>query len=112
VHTLEQIVANTPRPLQARLGSIGDRPAGHVDPGAPLVRAAESALADEGVAVTNPATSTDANAAHARGIPAVAVGITTGAGEHTTEEWIDLAPIAAGIRALAATVDRYGEAVR
>jgi tripeptide aminopeptidase len=112
VRTLEEIVAGTPAPLQARLEPIGDRPAGRVDPGSALVRAAEAALADEGIAVTNPATSTDANAAHARGIPAVALGVTTGAGEHTTEEWIDLPPVASGIRALAATVDRAGEAVR
>ena len=111
-HRLEEIVGDTPAPLHARLEPIGDRPAGRVDPGASLVRESEAALADEGVAVTNPATSTDANAAHARGIPAVAVGITTGAGEHTIDEWIDLPPIATGIRALAASVDRYGEALR
>ena len=111
-HRLEEIVGDTPAPLHARLEPIGDRPAGRVDPGASLVRESEAALADEGVAVTNPATSTDANAAHARGVPALALGITTGAGEHTTEEWIDIAPIATGVRALAATVDRYGEAIR
>ena len=55
------------------------------------------------------ATSTDANAAHARGIPAVAVGITTGSGEHTLEEWIDLGPIGRGVRALARTVQGYEE---
>jgi tripeptide aminopeptidase len=111
VRALETTVADTPAPLEARLEPIGDRPAGRVDPGAPLVRAAEAALAAEGVAVTNPATSTDANAAHARGVPAIAIGITTGGGEHTTDEWIDIAPIATGVRALAATVDRYGEGV-
>ncbi|HEX3299362.1 MAG TPA: M20/M25/M40 family metallo-hydrolase [Actinomycetota bacterium] len=112
VRSVESTVATTPAPLEVRLEAIGDRPAGRVDPGAPLVRAAEAALIAEGVTVTNPATSTDANAAHARGIPAVAVGITTGAGEHTTGEWIDIAPIASGVRALAATVDRYGKARR
>jgi tripeptide aminopeptidase len=106
VHSLETIVAETQEPLRAELEPIGDRPAGRVDPGAPLVRAAEEALASEGIAVTNPATSTDANAAHARGVPAVAVGVTTGGGEHTIDEWIDIAPIASGVRALAATVDR------
>jgi tripeptide aminopeptidase len=109
VRALEAIVAGTPAPLQARLEPLGDRPAGRVDPDAPLVRAAEAALNAEGVAVTNPATSTDANAAHARGVPAVALGVTTGAGEHTTQEWIDIEPIAIGVRALAATIDRYGE---
>jgi acetylornithine deacetylase/succinyl-diaminopimelate desuccinylase-like protein len=112
VQALESTVANTERPLYVRLEPIGDRPAGRVDADAPLVRAAEAALSAEGVAVTNPATSTDANAAHARGVPAIAAGITTGAGEHTTEEWIDIAPIATGVRALAATIDRYAEAIR
>ena len=55
------------------------------------------------------ATSTDANAAHARGIPAIAVGITTGSGEHTPQEWIDTAPIPDGVRTLARTVARYEE---
>ena len=112
VRTLEAIVAEPRRPLRAELERLGDRPAGRVDPGAPLVRAAETALMAEGVTVTNPATSTDANAAHARGVPAVAVGITTGSGEHTNEEWIDIAPIATGVRVLAATVDRYGDGLR
>lgn len=108
VRTLESTVTSTSTSLEVRLDPIGDRPAGRIDPGAPLVRAAEQALAAEGVDVTNPATSTDANAAHARGVPAVAVGVTTGAGEHTTDEWIDVAPIATGVRALASTIDRYG----
>jgi acetylornithine deacetylase/succinyl-diaminopimelate desuccinylase-like protein len=112
VRTLESIVAGSPAPLEVSLEPIGDRPAGRIDPGSPLVRAAEAALAAEGVAVTNPATSTDANAAHARGVPAVAVGLTTGEGEHTTEEWIDIPQIATGLRALAATVDRYLEVAR
>jgi acetylornithine deacetylase/succinyl-diaminopimelate desuccinylase-like protein len=112
VRGLESTVAKTQAPLEVRLEPIGDRPAGRVDPESPLVRVAEAALIAQGLAVTNPATSTDANAAHARGIPAIAVGITTGAGEHTTGEWIDIAPIATGVRALAATVDRYGEAQR
>jgi tripeptide aminopeptidase len=112
VRALESTVAKTRSPLQARLEPLGDRPAGRIDVDAPLVRAAEAALSAEGVAVANPATSTDANAAHARGVPAIAVGITTGGGEHTTEEWIDIAPIATGVRALAATIDRYAEAIR
>lgn len=112
VRTLESTVAETAAPLQVRLHSIGDRPAGRVAADAPLVRAAEEALSAEGVTVTNPATSTDANAAHARGVPAIAVGITTGAGEHTTQEWIDIGLVATGVRALAATIDRYGEAIR
>jgi acetylornithine deacetylase/succinyl-diaminopimelate desuccinylase-like protein len=58
------------------------------------------------------ATSTDANAAHARGIPAVAVGVTTGGGEHTPQEWIDIAPVAGGLAVLAATVTRFEDDTR
>ena len=112
VYTLESVLEYTSAPLGVVTEPIGDRPAGRIDPDAPLVRAAEAALIAEGVTVTNPPTSTDANAAHARGIPAVAVGITTGAGEHTTEEWIDIPPIATGVRALTATIDTYREANR
>ena len=65
-----------------------------------------------GISAELVATSTDANAAHARGIPAVALGITTGGGEHTPEEWIDVAPVAAGLSALARTVIGFEEAAR
>ncbi|HTG48205.1 MAG TPA: M20/M25/M40 family metallo-hydrolase [Actinomycetota bacterium] len=109
VRSLEGTIGTTQQPLRAELEPIGDRPAGRLDPDAPLARAAEAALTAERIEVTRPATSTDANAAHARGIPALAIGITTGGGEHTTDEWIDVAPIAAGVRALAATIERYGE---
>jgi acetylornithine deacetylase/succinyl-diaminopimelate desuccinylase-like protein len=59
------------------------------------------------IEATSPSTSTDANAAHARGIPAIALGITTGSGEHTPEEWIAVEPIERGLRALAGTVEAY-----
>ena len=71
--------------------------------------AAAAALRTSGIAPVLVATSTDANAAHDRGIPAIAVGITTGGGEHTPQEWIDIAPIADGLRALAATVRYFDE---
>ena len=89
----------------------GDRPAGRLDPSHPLVRAAGDALREAGIEVRPVATSTDANAAHARGIPAIAIGVTTGAGEHTPQEWIDTAPIADGVRMLARTVGAVRGAV-
>ena len=42
------------------------------------------------------AASTDANAALGRGIPAVTLGLTRGAGIHREDEWIELAPLAGG----------------
>jgi acetylornithine deacetylase/succinyl-diaminopimelate desuccinylase-like protein len=55
------------------------------------------------------ATSTDANAAHEAGVPAVAVGVTEGGGEHTPAEWIDTGGIPDGIAALAATIRGLSE---
>lgn len=109
VREVDAIVARVREPLHVEQEVLGDRPAGHVDPGHPLVRAAADALHDAGIEVVYPATSTDANAAHARGIPAIAVGVTTGSGEHTPLEWIDTEPIEDGVRALARTITRFEE---
>ena len=46
-------------------------------------------------------------AAHAAGLPAIAIGVTTGGGEHTPEEWIDTAPLAVGLKCAADTITRW-----
>ena len=86
---------------------IGRRPAGSIDAQHPLVRVARQTLELHGLTSVMIASSTDANAAHPRGIPAVALGITFGEGEHTSEEWIDIEFIATGLRALRDTVIAY-----
>jgi tripeptide aminopeptidase len=106
---VEDLLGRIDPPLAVDQDLLGDRPAGHVDPDHPLVRAATEALTEVGTSTSSPATSTDANAAHARGIPAIAVGVTRGSGEHTAQEWIETAPIEDGVRALARTVERFGE---
>ncbi|MGZ4148530.1 MAG: M20/M25/M40 family metallo-hydrolase, partial [Actinomycetota bacterium] len=106
---VEAILSRVGKPLHAERAVLGDRPAGRLDPTHPLVRAAGDALREAGIEVRPVSTSTDANAAHARGIPAIAIGVTTGAGEHTPQEWIDTAPIGDGVRALARTVTRFEE---
>ncbi len=90
--------------LEVHVEELGRRPAGRLDDDHPLVLAAVAALVQAGIESALVATSTDANAAHDRGIPAIAVGITTGGGEHTPGEWIDIAPIADGLAILAATI--------
>ena len=96
-------------PLRAQQDVLGDRPAGRVDREHPLVRAARRRSVRWASPSVAPPTSTDANAAHARGIPAVAVGVTRGSGEHTAQEWIETGPIEDGVRALARTVERFEE---
>jgi acetylornithine deacetylase/succinyl-diaminopimelate desuccinylase-like protein len=92
------------RGVEVTVEELGRRPAGRLDPSHPLVQAAVEALARAGMEAELVAASTDANAAFALGIPAITVGVTQGAGEHTAEEWIELAPVATGLQALAQTV--------
>jgi tripeptide aminopeptidase len=106
------IETSTPASIRVEMEDLGRRPAGFLDRGHALVRAACAALDGAGITVEFVATSTDANAAHARGIPAIAVGVTTGSGEHTPQEWIDIAPISQGLTVLAATVTAFQEAGR
>jgi acetylornithine deacetylase/succinyl-diaminopimelate desuccinylase-like protein len=87
--------------LEVAVTDLGRRPAGEIPPDAALVRAAETALRRAGRTVQLVAASTDANAA---GVPALAIGVTTGAGEHTEQEWIDLADLPVGLAVLADTV--------
>jgi len=106
------IERNARDPLEVEVEELGRRPAGALETDHPLVRAAIAALTDAGIPPVSVATSTDANAAHARGVPAIAVGVTTGGDEHTPDEWVDIAPIARGLSVLAATVTRFEEATR
>ncbi len=93
-------------PLGISVHDIGERPAGQLDPAHPLATLAADVLREAGIPPRLTAASTDANAAYPRGIPALTLGITTGEGTHTEQEWIDVDPVPAGLAALAATVAR------
>lgn len=106
----ETLAAATPAGITARISDIGRRPAGQAAPSHPLVRAAVTALEQAGVTAELGASSTDANAAHAARVPAVALGVTRGAGEHTPQEWIETGPIGQGLTALRETIMLFWEA--
>lgn len=90
-----------PRGLRAEVELIGERPSGGIASDHPLLEAARQARRRTGLpAATEGASSTDANAAYGRGVPAITVGLTTGANGHRLDEFIDLAPLAGGLRAL------------
>lgn len=95
--------------LAVDVTELGRRPAGSVAPSSPLAKAAVDALARAGIDSEFRAASTDANAAYEAGIPAVALGVTRGEGEHTPGEWIETAPVAAGLAALADTIRQFRE---
>ena len=95
--------------LTVEIERVGDRPGGALDPDHPLLAAARRARERAGLApAVEDASSTDANAAHGRGIPALTVGISTGGHIHRPDEYLDLAPIAGGLRALALLAEEIG----
>lgn len=98
--------------VEVTITEIGRRPAGSLDPSHALVRAAFGALETCGRTPRLSASSTDANAAHPRGLAALALGVTRGEGEHTPEEWIDVEDIDVGLRALVLTILGYQGAGR
>ncbi|HEX4009492.1 MAG TPA: M20/M25/M40 family metallo-hydrolase [Solirubrobacteraceae bacterium] len=92
--------------LTVALDELGHRPGGRIASDHELLAAARRARGLAGLPpAPETASSTDANAAHGRGIPAITVGITTGDNAHRLDEYIDLAPVPAGLAALDALVE-------
>lgn len=98
------IVSVVPPGISVDVEELGRRPAGSVAPASPIAWAAVTALRRAGLPAEFSAASTDANAALDLGIPAVALGVTRGQGEHTPGEWIETDPVPAGLMALADTI--------
>lgn len=92
------------RPLRLQCEIVGRRPAGWTDRGHPLVRAVADARRSLGLPDSYRSGSTDANAAVALGIPAVALGCGRGSGMHTLHERIDVDSIELGCRQLEAVI--------
>jgi tripeptide aminopeptidase len=93
--------AAAPPGLTATVEPIGQRPGGRTPPEHPIVQAAREARKRAGLPPAPEGTSsTDANAAYGRGIPAITVGVSTGGNAHRPDDYIDVAPVAQGLRAL------------
>ncbi len=84
---------------------VGERPAGQIPSSHPLVRLAKRCLEAQGVHPLLNIGSTDANIPLSRGIPSVCVGLTSGSGAHTVEEYILTQPLELGLAQLLALVD-------
>jgi acetylornithine deacetylase/succinyl-diaminopimelate desuccinylase-like protein len=103
---VEEVLAWSPDGLEVAVEPLGRRPGGRVAPDHPLVAAARRARERAGLPPAEEgASSTDANAAYGRGIPAITVGVTTGGNAHRLDEYIDLGPVAKGLAALEALAD-------
>lgn len=88
---------------------IGERPAGEISDGHPLVKLAVSCMQAQGLDVILTTGSTDANIPLSKGIPAVVMGVTTGGGAHTLGEFIDTKPIEQGMESLIRFVSEVTE---
>ncbi|WP_445152505.1 M20/M25/M40 family metallo-hydrolase [Baekduia sp. Peel2402] len=97
--------------LSVDVEQVGHRPGGALPAGHPLLHCARRARERANLpAADEVASSTDANAAHGAGIPALTVGISTGGNVHRLDEYLDLPPIADGLRALIALADEVSAA--
>lgn len=92
-----------PAGISADVHLVGRRPGGATRRDDPLLVAARAARTAVGLGPADEQlASTDANAAYARGIPAVGIGITRGDHAHRVDEWIAVPPVALGIATLSA----------
>jgi tripeptide aminopeptidase len=100
---LIEIVSVEEPQLTVSIEQLGHRPAGRIAEDHPLVEAARRARVTAGLSpAVEEASSTDANAAHGRGIPAITVGVSTGGNAHRLDDYVDIAPISGGLRSLEA----------
>jgi acetylornithine deacetylase/succinyl-diaminopimelate desuccinylase-like protein len=88
---------------------IGERPAGEIPVDHPFVQLAVNCTRERGMDAILTAGSTDANIPLSDNISAVVMGITTGGGAHTVNEFIDVKPIEFGMNSLVRFVEQVGE---
>ncbi len=85
-------------PLALSVDEVGRRPAGRLDRSDPLLATVGRIRSSLGLPDRLSAGSTDANAALARGIPALTLGVAQGGLMHTTSEWIEEASLELGVQ--------------
>jgi di/tripeptidase len=106
VRQVEALVGAANRPdVAVTLELIGRRPAGKLASSHPLVRLAKRCLQAQGIQPNLIIGSTDANVPLSRGLPAICVGLSTGYGAHTVNEYIHVGPLFQGLAQVVALVE-------
>ena len=101
VERTERLIDAASRPgvsMEAKV--IGDRPAGEMSYKHPLIKLAQSCLHEQGRDAVLTSGSTDANIPLSKGYPALVLGVSTGGGAHTMNEFIDTQYIEMGMEQL------------
>ena len=103
---VKKLVKAVNRPgVETGIQLIGERPAGEIAVEHPLVKLASQCLIHQGLQPNLAVGSTDANLPLSRGLPAVCVGLTSGYGAHTTNEYIYTQPLAQGMEQFLSLVE-------
>ncbi len=109
VHQVEDLLINASREgVKITAEVIGERPAGEISVGLAFVQLAVDCTREQGLEAILTSGSTDANIPLSEDIPAVVMGVTTGGGAHTVNEFIDVKPIELGMNSLIRFVERVG----
>jgi len=103
---VEAIVKTAEKPgVQVSIELIGQRPAGKIAASHPLVRLVRQVLHAQGLQPNLTVGSTDANVPLSRNLPAVTLGLSTGFGAHTANEYINTQPLSQGLAQLVGVVE-------
>jgi acetylornithine deacetylase/succinyl-diaminopimelate desuccinylase-like protein len=101
VAAVDRLIQKANRPgVSVESQMIGQRPAGELPAGHPLVVLAKDLLQEQGLEAGLISGSTDANLPLSKGYPALVLGVTTGGGAHTIHEYINTPPIPQGLEQL------------
>ena len=107
VSAVDAIIDNGNKPqVKMEAEVIGQRPAGEMDANHPLIKLAEACLREQGIEAVLTSGSTDANIPLSRGYPALVLGVSTGGGAHTLNEFIHTAPVEKGLEQLVRFVEK------
>jgi len=103
----EKLIREANKPgLSVEAEVIGQRPAGEMSPNHPLIQLALECLREQGLDAALTTGSTDANIPLSKNYPALVLGVSTGSGAHTKEEYINTSPIQKGMEQLLAFVSK------
>jgi len=107
---VENLIETVSRPdVRMEAEVIGKRPAGEIPATHPLVRLAAECLRAEKIDSRLMIGSTDANVPLSRSLPALVLGVTSGAGAHTIGEFINIEPVGRGMQQLLQFVSKVWE---
>lgn len=97
--------------VRVEIESLGDRPVGELPKNHSLVQLAAEILKEQGLQPDLNVGSTDANIPLSLGFSAICIGLTTGGGAHTLDEYIDTQPLKQGMEQLLALVEQISAGV-